>query len=190
MARTPTYPARAAAAERAFQHAYDDHAATAYGEAVRVLADAAQAQDVVQDVFLRLWRDWDRYDERRGEVGAYVRVMARSMAVDRWREGKVAGRACARLRVVAEREEGPVDERPAPAAERRRDDALLRAGLMRLSDVQRAAVVLVYWGGMTADQIAAREQVPLGTVKSRIRLGLMKLREDCGPHLAEDSRAA
>ena len=174
----------------AFEAAYDEHAAMVYGEAVRVLADSGQAQDVVQDVFLRLWREWDRYDARRGGMGGYLRVMARSVALDRWREGRVAGRAWVRLRSVATREEGRVDERPADAAERRSEDALVRDGLMRLSDVQRAAVVLAYWGGLTADQIAEREQLPLGTVKSRIRLGLIKLREDCGPELGEEPLAA
>jgi RNA polymerase sigma-70 factor (ECF subfamily) len=186
----PTYGSRPPAVRAAFELAYDDHAATVYAVALGVLADSALAQDIVQDVFLRLWRDWDRYDARRGAVGAYLRVMARSMAVDAWREGRVAGRARERLRVVAARDEGRVDERPAPAAERRRDGALVREGLMRLSDVQREAVVLTYWGGLTADQIAEREQVPLGTIKSRIRLGLMKLREDCGPQLRDESLAA
>jgi RNA polymerase sigma-70 factor, ECF subfamily len=186
----PSYRSRPPAVQAAFEHAYDEHAATVFAVAFRVVGDSAHAEDIVQDVFLRLWRDWDRYDESRGAVGAYLRVMARSMAVDVWREDCVAGRARARLWVVSGRDEGRVDDRPAPAAERERDGALVREGLKRLSDVQREAVVLTYWAGLTADQIAEREQVPLGTIKSRIRLGLIKLREDCGPELADEPLAA
>src|SRR6185295_19188267 len=77
----------------AFERAYDQHARSVYRAAYRVLGSTAQAQDVVQDVFLKLWRDPGKFDARRGELGSYLRVMARSRALDTWREVQAAGRA-------------------------------------------------------------------------------------------------
>jgi RNA polymerase sigma-70 factor (ECF subfamily) len=164
-----------------FGRAFAEHARSVYAVAFRVLGDRAQAQDVVQDVFLRVWRRPRAFDASRGELGSYLRLMARSRAVDLWREAQVAGRASDRLRlVVGSGGGGRVDDEPAPAAERADAGALLRAALRRLPDPQREAIVLSYWGGLTADEIARRAAVQVGTAKSRIRLGLTKLREECG----------
>jgi RNA polymerase sigma-70 factor (ECF subfamily) len=160
----------------AFERAYDQHARGVYRAAYRVLGSASQAQDVVQDVFLKLWRDPAKYDARRGELGAYLRLMARSRALDAWREGQAAGRASDRLKLDVALDEGRPDERPAVAAERDGEWRTLRDALRGLPAVQREAVVLAYWGGLTADQIARRSNVPLGTAKSRLRLGLARLR--------------
>jgi RNA polymerase sigma-70 factor, ECF subfamily len=173
-----------------FERAYDAHARSVFGVACRVLGDPAQAQDVVQDVFLGLWHEPDRFDARRGPLGHYLRMVARSRALDIWREAQVAGRASERMRAHARVEEGPLHSRPAAATERRERSAALRRALMRLPGVQREALVLVYWGGLTADEIALSSGAPVGTVKSRIRLGLLKLREHCGPDLAEVRLAA
>jgi RNA polymerase sigma-70 factor (ECF subfamily) len=170
----------------AFERAYDDHARGVFGVACRVLGNATQAQDVVQDVFLGLWRDPSRFDAGRGPLGHYLRMVARSRALDLWREAQVAGRANDRLRLLAEADEGPLDARPAVAAERHVRSVVVRRALMRLPDVQREAIVLAYWGGMTAEEIAENSGTPVGTVKSRIRLGVLKLREQCTPDLAPD----
>jgi RNA polymerase sigma-70 factor, ECF subfamily len=169
----------------AFERVYDQHHRGVYAAAFRILGDGAQAQDVVQDVFLRLWRRPGTFDARRGELGSYLRLMARSRAVDLWREGQALGRASDRLRIaVATAGDERVDERPAAIAERREDGAGVRAALGRLPSAQREALVLSYWGGLTADEIARRVHVPLGTAKSRIRLGLAKLREECAEPVA------
>jgi RNA polymerase sigma-70 factor (ECF subfamily) len=162
-----------------FQQAYEEHQRGVYAAAFRILGNAAQAQDVVQDVFLRVWRRPASFDARRGELGSYLRLMARSRALDLWREGQALGRASDRLKVVVADEEPRVDERPSAAAERDDARSAVRDALRRLPDSQREALVLAYWGGLTADQIAQRAHVPLGTAKSRIRLGLAKLREEC-----------
>jgi RNA polymerase sigma-70 factor (ECF subfamily) len=163
-----------------FARVYDEHHRSLQGVALRVLGDPARAQDVVQDVFVRVWRDPSRFDDRRGAIGPYLRLMARSRALDVWREGQAAGRACDRLRtVVAVSSEGIAD-RPENAAERHADRDLLRAALRELPPSQREALVLAYWGGLTADEIARRAEIPLGTAKSRIRLGLEKLRDELG----------
>ena len=102
---------------RRLRRAYDEHARGAYRAAYRVLGNAAQAQDVVQDVFLKLWRQPEKFDARRGELGSYLRLMARSRALDLWREGQAAGRASDRLKLGVAREEGA--RRRAPRGRRR-----------------------------------------------------------------------
>jgi len=161
---------------RQYQLAYEEHHRSVYAAAFRVLGNAAQAQDVVQDVFLKLWRRPQTFDSRRGELGSYLRVMARSRAVDVWREGQAAGRAGDRLKLVVAHEEARADERPSVATERGAARQAVRAELRELPQAQREALVLAYWGGLTADEIARRCQVPLGTAKSRIRLGMARMR--------------
>ena len=163
---------------------YDAHSRGVFGAAHRILGNTAQAEDVVQDVFLRVWRRPASFDARRGELGSYLRLMGRSRALDVWREGQAAGRAGDRLKSVVSTEEGRVEESPQPATERDEARGLVRDLLRTLPASQREALVLAYWGGLTADQIARRSQVPLGTAKSRIRLGLAKLRDEAGPSLA------
>ena len=164
-----------------FERAYDEHSRSVYSAAYRVLGNSAQAQDVVQDVFLRIWRRPRTFDAGRGELGSYLRMMARSRALDLWREGQAAGRASDRMKVaVTQAEPREEVERPDGQAERREQGASVRAAVRELPDAQREAVVMAYWGGLTADEISRRIEVPLGTAKSRIRLGLEKLRSEAG----------
>jgi RNA polymerase sigma-70 factor, ECF subfamily len=173
---------------REFQHLYDEHSRGTYAAAYRILGNAAQAQDVVQDVFLRLWRRPDAFDPARGDLTAFLRLMARSRAVDLWREGQARDRARRRvLAALAPRAGGRAAVRPelrAAAADtpdgvalRSAERARLRVALRTLPPEQRQAVALAYVGGLTAEEIAARDGIPLGTVKSRVRLGLHKLRD-------------
>jgi RNA polymerase sigma-70 factor (ECF subfamily) len=101
-----------------------------------------------------------------------------------WREAQVARRARERLKVLALRDEGRPDDRPPLAAELRGDRRVVLSQLRRLPDVQRQALVLAYWGGLTAEEIAEQCGLPVGTVKSRLRLGLMKMRQRCETQLA------
>jgi RNA polymerase sigma-70 factor (ECF subfamily) len=169
-----------------FRQVFEDHERGVHAAALRILGNAAQAQDVVQDVFLRVWRRPGSFDAGRGEIGAYLRMMARSRALDLWREGQAAGRASDRLTVVVSGEEGRLEDQPAAVLERDDTRSTVREALRLLPEPQREALVLAYWGGLTADQIARREHVPLGTAKSRIRLGLARLRQEC-PALALDA---
>src|SRR5215210_5003259 len=151
----------------AFARIYDEHSGSVYGAALRVLGNPATAQDVAQDVFLRLWRQPAKFDARRGDLGAYLRLMARSRALDLWRTGQAAGRATDRMKIAAAVDEPRPEEQPLVEAERNDRRRALRA-----------AVVLAYWGGLTADEIARRAGVPLGTAKSRVRLGLQRMRAE------------
>jgi len=168
-----------------FARAYDEHSRTVYTTAYRVLHDATLAQDVVQDVFLRVWRRPQAFNAERGSLATYLRLMARSRAVDVWREHQASGRASDRLKaeveVVADLQD---DARPAVEAERAGDAAVVREAVSTLPQPQREAVVLAYWGGLTAEEIATRTGIPLGTAKSRLRLGLGKLRADTAGALA------
>ena len=154
-----------------FGRAYDEHSRSVYTAAYRILGNPVQAQDVVQDVFLRLWRRPRSFDASRGDLATYLRLMARSRALDLWRESQVRVRAADRLKIV---HDSPSTE----PADRDHDGDHVRSALSRLPETQREALVLAYWGGLTAAQIAQRANVPLGTAKSRLRLGLARLREE------------
>src|SRR3954447_14895550 len=111
-----------------FQRVFAEHERGVYAAAFRILGNGAQAQDVVQDVFLRLWRRPGAFDARRGELGSYLRLMARSRALDLWREGQALGRASDRLKLaVATAGDEQVAERPAATGERHDDRASVPA---------------------------------------------------------------
>src|SRR3954469_12066295 len=110
-----------------FRDAFDEHHRKVYAAAFGVLNDAALAQDVVQDVFLRLWRRPHAFDPARGDLGAYLRLMGRSRALDLWREAQVRGRAAERLKLVTGEER--TDEHPGVIAERDHDGEEVRTAL-------------------------------------------------------------
>lgn len=173
-----TAPALGLSAPADFAQLYDEHAATVYATAHRILRDDARTQDVVHDVFLSLWHRPERFDASRGQVGVYLRLVARSRALDTWRRGEAAGRARARLASLDATAHPRVDELPAESAEPCDDAARVRASIARLPQAQREAIVLAYWGDLTVEQVARHMDIPLGTAKSRVRLGLARLRDE------------
>ena len=169
-----------------FARAYDDHARSVYGAAMRILGDPARAQDVTQDVFLRVWRNPARFDSRRGELGGYLRLMARSRALDLWREGQAAGRARDRLELVVAGDEAVrTDERPSVLVERDADRAVVRDALARLPEPQREAVTLKHLEGRPLLEVANVMNRSPASVASLLRRGLAALRE----LLAENTHA-
>lgn len=161
-----------------FARAFDEHHRSVFASALRVVGDHALASDVTQDVFLRLWRRPGAFDADRADLGTYLRLIARSRAIDLLREGQSRARTADRFKVVVGEAEPRTDDRPEIVVERDDDRSSVRAALGGLPLAQREALVLAYWGGLTAEEIAARERIPLGTAKSRIRLGLVKLRTE------------
>lgn len=164
-----------------FEDAYRTLAPLCLRIAQKVLDDHTAAEDVVQDLFLQLWREPRLFDPARGPLQGYVTMVARSRSIDRWRTRQTERSACERLATESrtlsiDSAEGA--DQSALGAERRR--LLLRA-LARLPDEQRDAVLLAFCGGLTARQIAHGAAVPIGTAKSRIRLGLSRARD----HLSE-----
>jgi RNA polymerase sigma-70 factor, ECF subfamily len=154
---------------------YDRHARAIYSLAVRILADAAEAEDVVQDVFTQAWRQASRYDAARAPVAAWLMIITRARALDRLRRK--------RARIVATEMD---ESTPHPRDPDQNQEALaitaeqaerLRGALVALPDGQRAAIELAYFQGLSQSDIAERLQQPLGTIKTRIRSGLLKLRE-------------
>jgi RNA polymerase sigma-70 factor (ECF subfamily) len=155
----------------AFERAYAAHRAAMIAVAHQVLRDVAAAEDVVQDVFLQLWLAPQRYDSRRGSLRGYLMVLARSRAVDRWRSRSVAGGVIDRIAAQTPLE-SLADESAADRVIRSETVRAVRAAVDALPSAQREALVLAYGGGLTAPELASVTGAPLGTAKSRVRLGL------------------
>ena len=160
-----------------FDASYEALRPLAVAAAQRVLRDQAAAEDVAQDVFIALWRNPKAYDAKRGSLRSYVALMARSRALDRWRTRQA--REAAVDRSVAEQRVSHTDEESAAEPVLRRDNSrrILHA-LDSLPGEQREAVLLAFGRGLTAQEIASAVGVPLGTAKSRVRLGLQKARSE------------
>jgi RNA polymerase sigma-70 factor (ECF subfamily) len=156
-----------------FDDAYRRYRPEAFTAAMRILRDPVAAEDVVQEVFAQLWRRPQSYDERRGSLGGYVALLARSRAIDHYRSQAVREHAVERLHAGSEvRHELSAAER----AIERDGSARAVAVLDRLPSRQREALLLSFATGLSAREIGAAVGVPTGTVKSRVRLGLNKLR--------------
>jgi RNA polymerase sigma-70 factor (ECF subfamily) len=166
------------AAPPTFAEVYARHRPGVYATALRVTGRPAEAEDVTQEVFVKYWRSPERFDPRRGEIGSYLRLMARSRSLDLLRHEQADGRAHDRLKAASPRDEAPREDRPPDVAERDEQRGILREALRKLPVEQREALVLAFWGGMSAREVAAAAGVPFGTARSRMRLGLEKLRAD------------
>ena len=155
---------------------YARHAETVRRAAYSVVRDRALAEDVTQDVFLALWLRPDRYDARRGSFEGLLRVMARSRALDAVRHAGAVQRAHDRLQDQPEADRPAAD--PADAVTNELQSRRLRRAVRDLPAEQREAIGLAYWGELTVAEVAAHRGIPHGTAKSRIRIGLTKLRRD------------
>ncbi len=154
---------------------YDRYARLAYPLIMRIVRDAADAADVLQEVFWEAWQAAATYDPARGSPEAWIVMRARTRAIDR-------------LRAIRRRGEmfvAPLDEAVAAApadggrdaSERAANRTAIEGVLERLPDAQREVIELAYFAGLTQTEIAERLEQPLGTVKTRMRLGLERLRE-------------
>jgi RNA polymerase sigma-70 factor (ECF subfamily) len=157
---------------------YDRHGRSVYSLALRILGDEGDAEEVTQDVFAQAWRRAGQYDEARGSVAAWLLVMARTRAIDRFRarrvrpEGRVQDDAGLTLQQLPATSPDAASEMM--AAER---GVRVRRALEDLPFLQRVAIELAYFEGLSQREIAERLEQPLGTVKTRMRLGLLKLRD-------------
>ncbi|HTT27428.1 MAG TPA: sigma-70 family RNA polymerase sigma factor [Solirubrobacteraceae bacterium] len=158
----------------AFELIFDRHADAAFSLAYRMCGRRAVAEDVVQEAFLSIWRTGMRYDDARGSVRAWVLGVVRHKAIDTFhRETAKTGRDVLD-ETAAERI--PASGRIEGEVERREDARRVRAALTGLPSEQRHVIELAYFGGFTHSQIAGLLELPAGTVKGRMRLGLKKLR--------------
>ena len=174
--------------ERSIGELYDRYGSVLYAVAYRIVGQRADAEEVVLEAFAQAWRDAARFESSRGSVPGWLTTIARSRALDlvraRGRRDRITASA------AADRPEAPPamgDYRPDPARaldleERRRQVA---QALETLSPPQRQAIELAYFEGLSQSEIAERLQEPLGTVKTRVRLGMQKLRECLRPFYYE-----
>jgi RNA polymerase sigma-70 factor, ECF subfamily len=156
---------------------YDRHARAVYSLALRIVNDEGDAEDVVQEVFAQAWRQAARYDASRGAVVAWLLMMARSRAIDKLRSARARpdSRGVDDPRAI---DEMPAVVRDAPSRIIDAENArLAQRALAELPLLQRLVIELAYYEGLTQREIADRLEQPLGTVKSRLRLGLLKLRD-------------
>jgi RNA polymerase sigma-70 factor (ECF subfamily) len=165
---------RIAAGElHALDELYDRYRTMAYSIAYRITNDATLAEDVVQDAFLGAWRNAARYAEGRGSVKTWLLAIVHHRAIDAIRRRRPTTE-------LPEHEDVPPPQFRAPdvwaEVSATLDADTVRGALAALSDVQREAIELAYFGGLTQQEIADRTATPLGTVKSRMRLGLLSMR--------------
>lgn len=157
---------------------YDRHARAIYSLALRILADAAEAEDVVQDVFTQAWRQATRYDAARAPVAGWLMIMTRARSLDRLRRRRARISTTEMDPAMPHPRDPEIDQETLAITGEQAER--LRGALDVLPDVQRRAIELAYYEGLTQSDIATRLQQPLGTVKTRIRTGLLKLREVLG----------
>jgi RNA polymerase sigma-70 factor (ECF subfamily) len=163
----------------AFEVIYDRHAAAAYSLAHRICGARGMAEDAMQEAFLTLWRRLDRYDASRGEVRSWLLGIVHNSAIDRLRHSRVHDSRRASSDGIEERVPSP--ERTDLQVQQREQANEVRAALQTLPSDQRHVIELAYFGGLTHTQIASRLELPVGTIKSRMRLGLAKLAATLAP---------
>jgi RNA polymerase sigma-70 factor (ECF subfamily) len=155
--------------ESAMAALYDRYSSIVYSVALRVLGDTGAAEDVLQDVFMQLWRNPGVFDSSRGNLGAWLSVIARNRAID----------ALRKRRPESDIGDVMVSVEPdlAGDAERARAMQKVRGALGAMPASQRSALEMAYFEGLTHTEIAAKTGEPLGTIKTRIRAGLLTLRK-------------
>ena len=161
---------------------YDRTSPQVFGLALKILNNREAAEEVTLDVYTQVWRQAHTYDRTRGAPGAWLMMLARTRAIDRFRAGAVEhGRVESLDAVELFISADDTPEQDVEGLERRR---YVQQALAVLTAEQRQAVALAYFYGLSQSEIAEKLQLPLGTVKTRIRLGMMKLREALAPYEA------
>jgi len=167
----------------AFSRFYDRHSGALFGLCLRILRNAKDAEDVLQEVFLQTWREARKFDPGRASVRTWLFTMARSRALDRYRSRRSLAERFASDDGLADRPSGEDLEKSAVLTH------YVSQALSRLNAHEQEVLNLAYFEGLTQEEIAARLREPLGTVKSRARTGLRKLHASLVPAEAEVPRA-
>lgn len=176
--------------EQALGLLYDRYAGALYAMAFRITGERADAEEVVLDAFQQVWRDAGRFREERGSVAGWLTMICRSRALDLIRSRGRRERAVSRAAGATPDDAPAMGRGPEPSghdvegSERRR---LVAAALEELSAPQREAIELAFFEGLSHSEIAERLGEPLGTVKTRVRLGMQKLRDALRPYYFEAS---
>jgi RNA polymerase sigma-70 factor (ECF subfamily) len=163
--------------EQAFAQLYDSTSARVYGLALRVVRDPAQAQEVTQEAYLETWRTASRFDPAKGSAISWLMTIAHRKGVDRVRSAEAASRRDTSFHDT----NYTIDhDSTADAAETAFEALRVRTALKGLTAVQREAITLAYYGGYTHTEVATMLDLPVGTAKTRIRDGMIRLRDALG----------
>jgi len=166
----------------AFELVYDRHGGAAFSLAYRMVGDRTIAEDITQEAFLSMWRSRARYERERGSVRAWVLGIVHHRTIDALRRNLVHDRKRASAEGLEERQEAP--ERTDAEVVRRDEARSVREAMETLPEEQNQVIRLAYFGGFTHSQIAEMLDMPVGTVKGRMRLGLDKMRRNLAPGAA------
>lgn len=162
--------------ETAFAELYDALSPRLFGLVVRIVRDRAQAEEVTQEVFVEIWRHSARFDPNVGSPLSWMMTIAHRRAVDRVRSAEASTGRENTYGATRDREYDSTSEQ----AETRLESGRVRRALEALTDTQRGAIELAYFGGYTHTEVAQLLEIPLGTAKTRIRDGLIRLRDTLG----------
>ncbi|MEL4320687.1 sigma-70 family RNA polymerase sigma factor [Leifsonia sp. YIM 134122] len=163
--------------QRAFSELYDGVSARLFGLVRRLVVDPAQSEEVTQEVFLEIWQSAARFQPERGSALSWMFTLAHRRAVDRIRSAQASRDRDTRIGI----RDLPIDtDVVSEAAELRVENERVQRALTELTDVQRQAVSLAYYSGFSHSEIADELSVPIGTVKTRIRDGMIRLRDALG----------
>ncbi len=163
--------------EQAFATLYDATASRAFGLAVRVVRNPAQAEEVTQEAYLEVWKSANRFDPARGSALSWLLTIVHRRAVDRVRSAEAASR---RDETYHHQNQSVPHDSTADEAQASMEARRVRDALTTLTPVQREALELAYFGGYTHTEVASMLEVPVGTAKTRIRDGLIRLRDALG----------
>lgn len=166
----------AAGDEAAFGRLYDRFAPGLYSMVIKMTGDEAEAQDVLQEAFSHIWRKAMTFDPRRSAAFTWAVMITRNKCIDRLRVRQRFARIAEKAAIETDQDTA-LEDSAAELAELRDDQGRVRAALAQVSADQRQAIELAFFNDFTHEEIAERLSTPLGTVKARIRRGLLKLRE-------------
>jgi len=160
----------------AFAEFYDRHATLMFSVAAKILNNTGEAEDVLQETFVQVWEKAARFDPKLGKASSWVATLTRNKAIDRirasQRRSRLAEQAGAEFAIV-----GEVDDTTNEAIHDHDKAKLIQSAIVELPAEQRHAIELAYFSGLTQDEISKKLSEPLGTIKARIRRGLLKLRD-------------
>lgn len=169
--------------DAALEDIYNRYAGMLKALILRVVKDYGEAEEILQEVFIQAWRQADRYNSRRASVSTWLALIARSRAIDRVRTRKVVARTVAN----AQKEKGDEHQSPEGVADVLNQERREKLGeaLADLPDEQRTVLELAFYKGLTQREISKREDIPLGTVKTRTLLAMNKLRKALADEMEE-----
>ena len=163
--------------QRAFSQLYDQCSGRVLGLVRRLLKDSAQSEEVTQEIFLEVWQNAKRYDPAKGSATTWILTMSHRRAVDRIRSSQSTRDRDTKIGLRdMETEYDSVSE----SVEIRVEHERVGQALLRLTELQRQAVTLAYYGGYSHSEVAEMLKVPIGTVKTRLRDGMIRLRDELG----------